>query len=132
MTAKIVKLNRYPGDKGTPAEELTEMLLIKGIGIEGERKRKGERQVSLLTEEALNWAQNRENLCCGKPFKTNILLDGCLRDAELLTLGDVVLRISARKFCVHEGTTCPLYEGAAFAEVLHGGRISVCDCFAVK
>ena len=129
--AKIVGLRRYPEGEDVLAEALDEMILIKGVGIEGERKRADARQVSLLTEDACRWAQAQENLCCGKTFNANILLDGSLKGVERLTLDDVVLRISSKKFCAHKGkgSVCPLYEGAAFAQILEGGQITVGECF---
>ena len=135
MTAKIVALTRYH-KKGEPGEQLTEMRLLEGLGVEGDFHQGGDRQVSLLSIEARRWmeAQTKKGLCFEK-FRENILVEGLpledLKNGSLLSLGNVVLRTGTHnKRCYDEcglfskGMPCRLSGCAVFAVVERGGTIN--------
>ena len=146
--AKIAGLTRYH-KKGEPGEPLQEVNLLEGIGLEGDfhQQRGGEKQVSLFSAEARLWMesqikQSQKGLCFGR-FRENILTEGLpledLENGNLLYIGDVILRISARgKHCHDEcnlfskGIACRLSESAAFGTVEQGGVIRVGDNVSAK
>ena len=142
MTAKIVGLTRYHR-KGEPGEQLSEMSLLEGLGVEGDFHQGGDRQVSLLSAEARRWmeSQTDKGLCFGK-FRENILVEELpledLENGSLLSVGNVVLRTGTHnKRCYDEcglfskGMSCRLSGCAVFAVVERGGTVRVGDCVKI-
>ena len=138
MTAKVVSLTRYP-KKGEPGESLSELTLLKAAGIEGDRSRGGERQVSLLCAQTRRWMEEtpEKGLCFGR-YKENILIDGLafeqLKNGSLITVGSAALRITeSGKKCFSQcglfakGAACRLAYSAVFAAVEEGGVIKIGD-----
>jgi cyclic pyranopterin phosphate synthase len=139
--AAIVSLSRYR-KKGEPGEQLTEMQLLEGLGVDGDYHQGGERQVSLFSAEARLWMETQtiKGLCFGR-FRENILTEGlALEDLEsggFLSVGDAVLLIGMRgKHCYDEcrlfskfskGKPCRLSGCAVFAAVERGGTIRIGD-----
>ena len=141
VDAKIIALTRYH-KRGEPGEQLPEMKLLEGLGVEGDFHR-GERQVSILSAEARRWmeSQTEKGLCFGR-FRENILIEGLaledLENGSLLSVGDAVLRVDMHsKHCYDEcglfskGTPCRLSGCAVFAVVERGGTIGIGD-FVLK
>ena len=119
------------------------MHLIKGIGVEGDFRQGGERQVSLLTAEARRWmeAQPEKGLCFRR-FQENILIQGlpseALEPGGLLSVGTAVLRTGMRgKQCFNEcalfsrGVTCQLSRCAVFATVEQSGTVRIKDSVSI-
>lgn len=138
MTAKVAALTRYPA-KGEPGERLEKANLLAGLGMEGNVRRGGERQLCLLTAEIRRWMDSRaeEGLCFAR-LKENILLEGMpgglLPTGACFAVGGAVLRMSAdRKSCHPEcalaasGRECRLSRTAVFAAIEQGGRVCVGD-----
>jgi len=138
LTARIAGLTRYRG-KGGPGEALSEAELLEGVGMEGDMRRGGDRQISLLPAETREWMETRAEpgLCFGK-FRENILIDGNvlkkMTDGGRLSIGKAVLRVSlGKKRCygecwlVNRGEECRLQDGAVFAAVESGGTVRVGD-----
>lgn len=134
MIARVIRLTRYL-QKGAPGETLPEAHLIRGLGMEGNRHQGGEKQISLLSAEALRWmqAQTEKGLCFER-FKENILIEGLPFDdlsvGSLLSVGNAVLRVSMRgKRCYEacalfsKGAPCRLSGSAVFAVVEQGGAV---------
>ena len=143
MGAEVVGLTRYL-KKGEPGISLSEMNLLKGLGVEGDFHQGGERQVSLLSAEARHWMEIEpvQGLCFRR-FRENILLEGLPMDSlepgGLLSMGSAVLRISGRrKECFKEcarfskGLSCRLSRCALFAAVDQSGTVRIHDCVAIQ
>ena len=129
--------------KGNPPDSLAEARLAQGLGLEGDFRQGGEKQVSLLPAEARRWmeAQPEQGLCFRR-FRENIsiqgLATGMLEPGSLLSVGDAILRISAaRKECFDEcplysrGIPCNLSQCAAFASVERSGAVRLHDPVSV-
>ncbi len=142
MTARIARLTRFL-EAGAPGEVLREANLLAGLGLEGNLRQGGERQLCLLSAEIRQWmdSQTESGLCFAR-FRENLLIEGGTLDGlpvgSRLSLGDAVLRISERgKRCFGEcalfsrGMPCKLAGGAAFAVVERGGAIRVGDPVSV-
>jgi MOSC domain-containing protein YiiM len=138
LTARIAGLTRYL-KKGEPGEALSEAELLEGLGMKGDRRQGGERQISLLSAEARKWMDSRDEpgLCFGK-FRENILIEGLspreLTEGSRLSVGKAVLRVSTGgKHCYAEcelisrEEDCLLAGGAVFASVERGGTVCVGD-----
>lgn len=142
MTGSIARLTRYR-ENGVPGETLTEVRLLRGVGMEGNLHHGGERQLCLLTAEARRWmdAQTEKGLCFHR-FKENLLFEDVpleeLSDGDLLAISDACLRISGRKHCFDEcprvsgGLECRLSRCSAFAVVQEGGTVRVGDRVVCK
>lgn len=142
MAAEVVGLTRYP-KKGAPGVSLSEMKLVKGLGVEGDFRQGGERQVSLLPAEARRWmeAQPEQGLCFGR-FRENITTKGLPTDTlgpgSLLSAGSAVLRTGAgRKECFDHcalfsaGAPCRLAGCAVFAAVEQSGTVRISDAVLI-
>ena len=141
MNAEVIGLTVYQkrGEPGIPQSELD---LLEGLGVEGDSRQGGTRQVSLLSAEARCWmeAQSEKGLCFDR-FHENILLKGfpmeSLTPGVRLSAGSAVLRISERKECfpectlVAKGALCRLSRCAVFAVVEQGGRIRIKDSVSI-
>lgn len=120
---------------GTPLQSAT---LRANMGMEGDfHADGGERQLSLLSSEAIQWMrmQTEPGLCFAR-FKENLRFNGLpmerLRVGTRLKAGETILEISGEsKHCHPE---CPLFSGghacrlsaqSLFARVVQGGRIEV-------
>jgi MOSC domain-containing protein YiiM len=127
LTAKIIGIKVYK-EKGSKGENLTQAELVAGEGIAGDRHN----DVTLLTKDALLFAeQNPGGLCFGR-FKENILIDTDLQGISRITLGTAILETTARKkFCFtdcshfSEENKCPFSKGVAFAQVVQNGVIII-------
>lgn len=134
LNGKIERIIRYR-EKGKAGERLDEAELLTGLGLDGNIRQGGERQLCLLSAEAREWMERQvpKGLCFAR-FKENILaagLDfGALQSGDCLAAGGAVLRISGTgKKCFDE---CALFSGkipcmlsrhAVFAAVEQGGII---------
>lgn len=138
MTANIVSLTQYP-KRGEPGIQLAKMELLAGIGVRGDSHRGGDRQVSILLAEAVDWmdAQPENGLCAGR-FRENIRITGLspevIQSGCSLLIGDTVLQITAAsKYCFDqcrfysEETVCYFSKGALFATVVQSGEIRIGD-----
>ncbi|GHV96366.1 hypothetical protein AGMMS50293_26860 [Spirochaetia bacterium] len=132
---RIVRLTRY-AKKGEPGEEIQNVRLIAGVGMEGDFH-SGERQISLLSLELRQWmdAQAEPGLCFRR-YKENILFEGlpsaALVPGEQLYVDEAVLEISAmEKHCFDEcplfrkGEACVLAGQNLFAKVIKSGVVRV-------
>lgn len=138
MNGKVARIIRYV-EKGKAGEQLDEAKLITGLGLEGNIKQGGERQLCLLSAQARSWMENQiEKGLCFDRFKENILVDGLpleeLRNGDRLAIGEAVLRVSGyAKKCFDEcalfrkGIQCHLSRCAVFAAVERGGIIRAGD-----
>ena len=102
MTARITGLTRYY-KKGVK-EPVSEMKLLKGIGIEGDFHQGGEKQISLLSSEVRLWMETQTGGLCFGRFQENILVEGLeldeLENGSFLSVGNAVLRVSKQsKHC---------------------------------
>ena len=138
MDARIVGLTRYT-KKGEPGEALSAIMLLEGLGAEGDFHRGEEKQISILAVETHHWmeAQSEKGLCFGR-FRENILTEGLpletLKSGCHLSMGSAVIRISGqRKECFSDcgrfskGQPCRLFESAAFAQVEKSGIVRIND-----
>jgi len=141
MSAKISYLTIFRS-KGESGESVTEVNLLKDLGVEGDFHQGGERQVTILPAETRRWldAQTERGLCFDR-FRENILIEGSgeIKPGSLLSVGDAVLRISAFvKPCFDEcalaacGTPCRLSGRAVFATVERGGTVRVGDAVVIS
>jgi len=95
---------------------MSEIKLLKGIGIEGDFHQGGEKQISLLSSEIRRWMETQtEKGLCFRRFRENILIEGLpldeLENGDLLTVGNAVLRVSKQsKHCYAE---CELFSKGA-------------------
>ena len=138
MSAEIVGLTVFKKE-GKPGVFLSEMSLIKGLGVEGDFHQGGEKQVTILTGEARRWMERQpEQGLCFRRFQENILIKGFkleeIYPESLLSAGSAVLRISMLvKPCFDEcslsskGTPCRLSGRALFAVVERGGTVRIGD-----
>ena len=143
MAAHVAKLTRF-SERGAPGEDLPEMTLLQGLGVEGDFFQGGNRQVSLLSIEARRWMEEQEERgLCFDRFKENILFQGLpmetLEPGDLLDMRSAVLRISPfKKPCFKEcpryskGLLCRLSQCAKFAIVEQGGTVRAGDLVAVR
>ena len=142
MTAKIAGLTLYR-QKGEPGVSLSEIKLLKDIGIEGDFHQGGERQVSLLSAEVRRWmeTQTQKGLCFER-FRENMLIDGIslqqLKRGTFLFAGSAVLRISAHsKHChgecalLSKEMPCRLAKCVCFAAVAQSGIARIGDSVTV-
>ena len=128
MSAKVTGLFRYEGKK---SESLQTARLLEGMGMEGNDRQKGERQLSILVQNSGEPKEEADGLCTRR-FKANILIEGSctLAEGKYLHIGEAVLRVSGIKLC-HDGcglgSACYLTKGAGFAAVEKGGVAKVGD-----
>jgi len=136
-------LTQYP-QKGAPGVSLSELELIAGIGVRGDHHRGGDRQVSLLLAQAVDWmeAQPENGLCVGR-FRENMRITGLppetIQSGCILLIGDTVLQIAAdSKYCFDrcrfysQTELCPFSQGALFATVVQGGIVKIGDAVSVR
>ena len=143
LTVRVAALTRYPQKSG-PNEVLQEATLAAGLGMEGNFRQGGERQICLLASELREWIDSQtEQGICFRRFKENLLLagipDGIFPPGARLQIGDVVLRMSEElKRCHNEcelasrGKPCRLSGSAVFAAVECGGVVRIGDCVCVR
>ena len=139
MIVKIAELKRYAA-KGSGPEVLQEAKLLAGRGIEGDRHKNPNRQVSILTKQARLWMnQQKEKGLCFERVKENILLNGLCPSGSRLSFGDAILQLRPERkhclpACIHreKAALCPLMEGMFFADVLEGGAVSVGESGTVE
>lgn len=138
MGGKVARITRY-SEKEKAGERLDEARLLTGLGLEGNIKQGGEKQICLLSAETKDWMERQpvKGLCFDR-FKENILLDGfstnALQNGDRIAVGETLLRISVcGKHCFDECTLkqskipCQLSTGAFFAVVEQGGVIRTGD-----
>jgi len=125
--------------KGKPGTSLSELSLLKGLGVDGDFHQGGEKQVTILTEEARRWMESQpEQGLCFSRFQENILIKGFklekIYPGSLLYAGSAVLRISMlAKPCFDDcslsskGTPCRLSGRALFAIVERSGTVRIGD-----
>ena len=139
MRGVIERIRFYP-EKGSVGVDMTEGLLIKNLGLEGDCHAKGgERQISLLfTENPGKMAESKEKGLCYSRFKENISILGlapdAIRSGTRFEAGEAVLEITGETKHCHE--ECTLYESGKscslaglnlFAKVLKSGVIRTGD-----
>lgn len=135
----VTQLVRYT-EKGKAGIPMESVLLVQNQGMKGDRHAgSGERQISLLCEDAKRWmaAQTQIGLCFAR-FKENICFSGIpveqLHVGTRLRVGAAVLGISAQSKRCHpecilltQGKPCPLCGQSLFGQVLQGGRVQIGD-----
>ena len=139
LRGTVAALTRYTV-KGDPGEKPEGVLLLAGIGMEGDfHASGGERQISLLTLEERRWMDGHPEpgLCFGR-YRENILIEGIPPAAFMpgvkLKTGEAVLEISETgKHCFEEcplfrrGQDCFLAGRNLFARVVCGGYVRIGD-----
>ena len=114
--------------KEEPPNIVSEITLVEDLGVEGDvHMAKGDREVSLFSDEARDWMNSTEEkgLCFVK-FYGNIQTEGIaleeLKERDILTSGDVEIEItSAKKECHAE---CPLFSQGKFCMLPICGRFA--------
>lgn len=140
MTGKL-KAVCISREKGTAKQSVGSCKIIENYGLEGDAHAGSARQVSLLSEEALNdfrrrWDDKTE--IYPGVFAENLLIEGLdLKGypiGTVIRIGDVVLKISQIGKTCHSGCKimkqtgeCIMPREGVFAEVIRGGKVSVGD-----
>lgn len=141
---KISALRYQPNRRGSILECGT-LRLLEGQGIDGDCHAGGERQLSLISAEAMLRiaAMDNKGLCMGR-FVANIVATyehphaSALNVGDSAKIGEAIIRITHRgKHCYPDqcdisakGDDCPL-QGCLYAIVQKGGRICVGDSLSV-
>jgi len=136
----IIRITQFPHKKGEGVE-LIYGNLRENHGLEGDAFADGgERQISLLSREALESIQSGAQGLCTARYKHSLLIDGIsqsdMREGARFFAGDAVLEISAvAKKCFDKcplaasGKPCALSGQHLFAKVVKSGRIRCGDEF---
>jgi cyclic pyranopterin phosphate synthase len=141
MDSKAVRLKRAKV-RGEATEQLDEMRLIEGVGIEGNHIQGGSKQVCLCTKQARDWMeQQTDKGLCFMRFDENILVDTPevvkLAVGNRVAIGEGILTVTANKPCFDECTLhstnryCMLSESAVFLSVEVGTTIRIGDIVRV-
>lgn len=127
----------YP-EKGKPGVSLNQAILQAGVGLEGNRKSGGCRQLCVLDSAARRWldVQTQRGICFDR-FKENLRVEGepdCMEPGDRYRLGTAVIVVpDERKGCHGEcplaaaSAPCPLAGRALYANVEQSGQITVGD-----
>jgi MOSC domain-containing protein YiiM len=140
MNGIIERIRIYPA-KGSAGTELAEGRLIENFGLEGDfHAEESEKQVSLLSAQIRETADQKNNGLCFSRFQENLTV----RCRELfgpgnrLVAGEAVLEITADlKHCHKEcnlykaGKRCSLAGMNLFARVLKSGIVRIGDTIDV-
>ena len=145
--------------KGTPKSEVEKALFIAEFGIENDAHAgKWHRQVSILSSESVEnfekraFSENKnddESVCESRQailpgaFGENLITEGIdlgsLPCGSILTIGDVILKLSQRGKECHEGCAirqktgkCIMPKEGVFAEVVRGGTVRKGDQVTVE
>ncbi len=133
---KIEKL-RTKNDSGE--NTVDSIVLIAGLGVEGDKKAKGgDRQLTLADEASIIAYRSDNSGLCVHRFMPNVSTSGIdysnLSCGDQFKIGDVLIEISStEKKCfpechfVMENKVCDIKHSCAFAKILIGGEISVGD-----
>jgi MOSC domain-containing protein YiiM len=125
--------------KGTVLQQRDSDVLLQGEGLQEDYHRGGDRQVSLISEAALEALKMLDGSgLCPEKYAANLTLQGVgigeLHPGDVLRIGEGRLEITeVGKPCHDEchwfqdQSRCPLAVSAAFARVIEGGRIKVGD-----
>ncbi len=125
--------------KGVPAEQVSEIVLVAGYGIEGDvNAGKPDRQVCLISA-ASSRAREPDGLCSPR-FQANLETDGAPSEGWTVgsrwrASGAVIEIVRAGKDCYPECAVfgrsgpCALARECAFAAVVGGGTVRVGDYF---
>lgn len=130
--ATVCALNVRTADK--KRRTLSEAALIANKGFALDSRGGGDRQVSLMSAEAMEQAKELNGLCTGK-FAANIVTKdlnySSLRAGDILCIGECAIEITGvgkpcyEQCALHQsGSACPLPSACAFGRVKRGGRIS--------
>ncbi len=112
---------------------LDEATLTAGKGLEGDRGSGGDRQVSLIAQEALEAVGAYGGLCTGR-YSANIVTRGldyaALKTGDILCIDDCIVVLSGMGKPCHEACPkteegCPLPGACAFGRVIRGGTVRV-------
>ena len=132
---RIVSLN-VSKEKGTVKVPVPRMILVKGLGIEGDAHAgPGLRQVSLLADEDIDTMREKLDTIAPGDFAENITTRGIdlasLPVGTRLRIGDAVLEISQIGKECHSGCAirektgdCVMPRRGVFAAVVEGGEIT--------
>jgi len=123
------------------------MILLEGLGVEGDFHRNGEKQVSLLSAEVNRWMETQTvKGLCFRRFQSNILVEEAanglaleeMRSGMFLSAGNAVLRVSTHhKKCFSEcdfladGKPCRLSACVCFANVVCSGVVRIGDLLSI-
>jgi molybdopterin adenylyltransferase len=112
---------------------LDQAALIAGKGLKGDRSSGGDRQVSLIAQEALEEAGSYGGLCTGR-YSANIVTRGldyaALKTGDILCIDDCIVGLSEMGKPCHQACPkieegCPLPGACAFGRVIRGGAVRV-------
>ncbi|MEG1524940.1 MAG: hypothetical protein RRZ24_10255 [Clostridia bacterium] len=132
-------------DKGAPGVPLDHCVLMMDCGMTGDWHVGGERQISLLTQEARQWMETKSpaGLCFPK-YRENLLIRGvpmaALVPGSVLRIGDAEVTVTTvQKHCdsdcpllKQDRLPCMLAAGAAFARVTCSGMAHVGDAISLR
>ena len=125
--------------KRGPMDPKSEVVLVGGRGIEGNANQGGERQVTILSQEAWKELMERTNGNADPSSRrANLMVSGIdLKNgtARVLAIGTARIRIYGEtKPCermdeAHQGLRSAMREwlGGAFGEVLDDGKVTIGD-----
>lgn len=150
MKGKIISIN-ISEEKKKPKRTITEGLLVKDIGLEGDAYNKpGKRQISITSIEKLNeqkecprTSKNSDFSVTVGDFSETLTIEGM--DISRIKIGDVfhignsvIIEILEKgmtcwKFCPwrKEENECPLPKDFLFAEVILSGPVRIGDSISL-
>jgi MOSC domain-containing protein YiiM len=129
--------------KESETTNLSNAMLTVGVGIDGHYKTGGDKQISIITQEAKRRLESIDppGVCFHK-FTENLLISGIdlsdLSIGDTLSIGRAVLQVTDKKECFPacrlyaQHIICPLADSAYFLKVMQSAPIQCGDLITIQ